>query len=151
MKVILITIIAGILGATVRILFLEMISRVRVAHVDPVKAVGTLYHGYIGHPLIRGIGAHYLFGIISAFIYLALISFVSPSASVPVTAAFGALIGLHHGYAEGFSLVPSVAEYHQLPEFREYGHEVVICNWLVQILYGLTVGAIFGWANVQLF
>jgi hypothetical protein len=60
MKLILITIIAGIVGATGRILLLELISRVRIAHVDAVKAVGTLYHGYFGHPLLRGVGANYL-------------------------------------------------------------------------------------------
>lgn len=151
MKVILVTIIAGILGATGRILLLELISRMRITHVDAVKAVGTLYHGYFGHPLLRGVGANYLFGVISAFIYLTLISFVCPASSVLVTAGFGALIGLHQGYAEGFSLVPLVAEHHPLPEFRKHGHEVVIYNWLVQIFYGLIVGAIFGWTKVQLF
>jgi hypothetical protein len=151
MKIILVIIIAGILGATGRILLLELVSRVRVTHVDPIKAVGTLYHGYFGHPFLRGIGANYLFGIISAFIYLVLVSFICPVASIPATAAFCALIGLFQGYAEGFPLVPLVAEHHPLPEFRKYGHEVVLCNWLVQILYGLIVGVIFGWTKVRLF
>jgi hypothetical protein len=142
---------AGILGATGRILLLQLMRRMNITHVDTLKAIGTLYHGYFGHPLLRGVGANYLFGIISAFIYLALISFVCPAASIPVTAGFGALIGLHQGYAEGFSLVPLVAEHHPLPEFRKYGHEAVIYNWLVQIFYGLIVGAVFGWTKVQLF
>ncbi len=54
MKLISVTIIAGTLGATGRILLLELISRVMIAHVGAVKAVGTVYHGYLGHSLLRG-------------------------------------------------------------------------------------------------
>ncbi|MCK5392062.1 MAG: hypothetical protein KAJ31_06515 [Deltaproteobacteria bacterium] len=43
MKYILITLIAGIAATTVRILFLELISKIRQAHVDMIKAIGTIH------------------------------------------------------------------------------------------------------------
>jgi len=53
MKYILITLVAGIAATTARVLFLEVISKIRQAHVDMIKAIGALYHGSYYHALLR--------------------------------------------------------------------------------------------------
>lgn len=150
MKVVLVTILAGILASTGRVIFLELISKLRAVHVDMIKAIGTLYHGEYGHPLLRGFGAHYFFGIISAFIYLFLLSVIQPG-TVVSSAAFGGLIGFFHGCVVSFTLTVVVDEDHPIQQFRTYGYEVVLYHWIAQILYGLVLGAIIGTVHPRLF
>lgn len=150
MKIILITILAGIAATTVRALFLELISKIRIVHVDMIKAIGSLYHGLSGHVLLRGFGAHYLFGLVSAIIYMILLSAFQPP-TIVASAAFGALIGFFHGCVVSLSLTAIVDEGHPLPQFRTYGYEVVIYYWVAQILYGIVLGAIVGTVHPKLF
>ena len=150
MKIILVTILAGIVASTVRALLLELISKIRVVHIDMIKAIGSLYHGLYGHVLLRGFGVHYLFGLVSAFIYMFLLSVFQP-ATIIGSAAYGALIGLFHGCVVSFTLTVIVDEDHPLPQFRTYGYEVVIYYWVAQVLYGLVLGAIIGTVHPKLF
>ena len=150
MKYILITIIAGIAATTVRVLFLELISKFRQIHIDMIRAIGTLYHGSFHHAIRRGIVTHYVFGIVSAFIYLLLLAVFNPE-SIPASAAYGGLIGLFHGCVVSFALTVIVDEDHPLPEFRKYGYEVVFYYWIAQILYGIVLGAIVGIVHPKLF
>ncbi len=150
MKVILVTLLAGIAATTVRVLFLELISKMRQTHVDMIKAIGTLYHGSYYHALFRGVTAHFLFGIVSAFIYLLLLAVFQPF-SIYSSAAYGGLIGFFHGCVVSFALTVIVDEDHPLPVFRTYGYEVVIYYWVAQILYGIVLGAIVGTVHPKLF
>lgn len=150
MKVILVTLLGAILATTVRVLFLELISKIRNIHVDMIKAIGTLYHGSFHHAILRGLVPHYLFGIVSAFIYLLLLAIFSPG-SIAGSAAFGGLIGFFHGCVVSFTLTVIVDENHPLQKFRKYGYEVVFYYWVAQILYGLVLGAIVGIVNPKLF
>lgn len=150
MKVILVTILAGIVASSVRAVILESISKLRVTHVDMIKAIGSLYHGLYGHVLLRGFGVHYLFGLISAFIYLFLLSVFQPE-TIGASAAYGALIGFFHGCVVSFTLTVIVDEDHPLPQFRTYGYEVVIYYWVAQVIYGLVLGAIVGTVHPKLF
>ena len=140
MKYILITLIAGIAATTLRVVFLEVISKIRQVHVDMIQAIGTLYHGSFHQAFRRGLTVHYVFGIISVFIYLLLLSVFSPG-SVAASAAFGGLIGFFHGCVVSFTLTVIVDEDHPLPQFRKYGYEVVFYYWIAQILYGVVLGA----------
>jgi hypothetical protein len=150
MKYILVTLLAGIAATTVRILFLELISKIRQAHVDMIKAIGTLYHGSYYHALLRGVSAHYAFGIVSAFIYLLLLGVFQPL-TIYSSALYGALIGFFHGCVVGFTLTVIVDEDHPLPQFRKYGYEVVIYYWVAQIMYGIVLGAIIGTIHPKFF
>ena len=143
MKLVLITIIAGILASFARIVLLEMISKFRSVHVDMIKAIGTLYHGRRGDVYLRGYGAHFLVGTVSAFVYLLLISIFNPD-SIGASAAYGAVIGLFHGCVVSFAMTVIVDEHHPLPEFRTFGYEVVVYYWAAQIVYGAVVGAVIG-------
>ena len=146
MKILIFTIIAAVAGATVRIIFLEIINRLRSTHIDLIKAIGTLYRGSFEHVMLKGISAHYIGGLIDTLFYLVLLSVFNPG-SILVSALFGGLIGLYNGYAVGFSLTALVSEHHPLEEFRKYGHEAVIYYWAGQVLFGLTVGGVIGLAN----
>jgi uncharacterized membrane protein YagU involved in acid resistance len=150
MKYILITLIAGIAATTLRVLFLEIISKFRKVHVDMIQAIGTLYHGSFHHAIRRGLVVHYIFGIVSAFIYLLLLAVFSPG-SVAASAAFGGLIGFFHGCVVSFTLTVIVDEDHPLPQFRKYGYEVVFYYWIAQILYGVVLGAIVGTVHPKLY
>jgi len=150
MKIILVTLLGGIAATTARVLLLEIISKVRITHVDMIKAIGTLYHGLYFHSMFRGVITHYIFGIISAFIYMFLLSVFQPT-TIITSAAYGALIGLFHGCVVSFTLTVIVDEDHPLPEFRQYGAEVVVYYWGAQILYGLVLGAIVGTIHPVLF
>jgi uncharacterized membrane protein YagU involved in acid resistance len=150
MKVILVTILAGLAASTIRAMILELVSKLRVVHVDMIKAIGTLYHGDYYHSLLRGYVTTYLFGLVSAFIYLLLLSVFEPS-SVWASAAFGGFIGFFHGCVVSFALTVIVDEDHPLKEFRSYGYEVVLYYWAAQIFYGIVVGAILGTVHPKLF
>jgi uncharacterized membrane protein YagU involved in acid resistance len=143
MKYILVTLLAGIAATTARVLFLELITKLRQVHVDMIKAIGTLYHGSYYHALLRGFTAHYVFGIISAFIYLLLLGVFHPL-TIYSSALYGGLIGFFHGCVVSFTLTVIVDEDHPLPQFRKYGFEVVVYYWVAQIIYGLVLGAIIG-------
>jgi hypothetical protein len=150
MTVILVTILAGLAASTVRAALLEMISKLRVTHVDMIKAIGTLYHGDYYHSLMRGYVTHYAFGMVSAFIYLFLLSVFQPATIAGYT-AFGALIGFFHGCVVSYTLTVIVDEDHPLKEFRTYGFEVAIYYWAAQVVFGLVVGAIVGTVHPKLF
>ena len=150
MKVILVTLIGAVLATSVRVLFLEGISKIREVHVDMIKAIGTLYHGSFHHSIRRGLLVHFVFGIVSAFIYLFLLAVFSPG-SIVASAAFGGLIGFFHGCVVSFALTVIVDEDHPLEQFRTYGYEVVIYYWIAQILYGVVLGAVVGIARPTIF
>ncbi|MFI5323493.1 MAG: hypothetical protein ACHQ6U_08180 [Thermodesulfobacteriota bacterium] len=118
MKIILVTILAGLAASTVRALVLELISKLRIVHVDMFKAIVTLYHGEYYHSLLRGYVTNYIFGLASAFVYLLLLSVFQP-ATVGASAAYGAFIGLFHGCVVSFALTVIVDEDHPLKEFRK--------------------------------
>lgn len=143
MKYILVTLLAGIAATTARVLFLELMTKLRQVHVDMIKAIGTLYHGSYYHALLRGFTAHYVFGIVSAFIYLLLLGVFQPL-TIYGSALYGGLIGFFHGCVVSFTLTVIVDEDHPLPQFRKYGFEVVIYYWVAQIIYGIILGAIIG-------
>ena len=150
MKILLVSILAGLLASTARALFLELISKLRVTHVDMIKAIGTLYHGNYYFSLMRGYVTHYAFGMVSAFVYLFLLSVFQPP-TIAASAAYGALIGFFHGCVISYSLTVIVDEDHPLQEFRTYGYEVVIYYWVAQVLFGAVVGAVVGTAHPKLF
>lgn len=147
MKIILIFLIAAVAGATVRIIFLELINRLRSTHIDLIKAIGTLYRGSFEHVLLKGISAHYIGGLIDTLFYLLLISVFNPG-TILVSALYGGLIGLYNGYAVGFSLTALVSEHHPIEEFRKYGHEAVIYYWAGQVIFGITVGTVIGAGHI---
>lgn len=150
MKVLLVTILAGFAATTVRALLLELISKIRITHVDMIRAVGSLYHGGFYHSLLRGFVTHYIFGLVSAFVYLLLLSVFQPS-TVWASTAYGAFIGLFHGFVVSYALTVIVDEDHPIKEFRTYGYEVVLYYWATQIVYGVVVGAIIGTVHPKLF
>ena len=150
MKYIIITLVAGIAATTVRVVFLEILGKIRQVHVDMIKAIGTLYHGSYYHALLRGFTAHYVFGIVSAFIYLLLLGVFQPL-TIYTSAMYGGLIGFFHGCVVSFALTVIVDEDHPLPEFRKFGFEVVVYYWVAQILYGLVLGAIVGTIHPKFF
>ena len=150
MEYIIVTLLAGIAATTVRVLFLEALSKFRQVHVDLIKAIGTLYHGSYYHALLRGFAAHYAFGIVSAFIYLLLLGVFQPL-TIYSSALYGGLIGFFHGCVVSFTLTVIVDEDHPLPQFRKYGFEVVVYYWVAQILYGIVLGAIIGTIHPKFF
>ena len=150
MKYIIITLVAGIAATTVRVVFLEILGKIRQVHVDMIKAIGTLYHGSYYHALLRGFTAHYVFGIVSAFIYLLLLGVFQPL-TIYTSAMYGGLIGFFHGCVVSFALTVIVDEDHPLPEFRKFGFEVVVYYWVAQILYGVVLGAIVGTIHPKFF
>ena len=77
-KYVIITLVEGNATTTVRVVFLEILGKIRQVHVDMIKAIGTLYHGSYYHALLRGFTAHYVFGIVSACIYLLLLGVFQP-------------------------------------------------------------------------
>lgn len=99
---------------------------------------------------MRGFTAHYVFGIVSAFIYLLLLGVFQPL-TIYTSAMYGGLIGFFHGCVVSFALTVIVDEDHPLPEFRKFGFEVVVYYWVAQILYGLVLGAIVGTIHPKFF
>ena len=53
-------------------------------------------------------------------------------------------MGIFHGIVVSMVLVMAVSDSHPLEQFREAGFGVAISHFIGHVVYGLTVGIVFG-------
>ena len=148
MKLIIYTIIAGLIGTTGMTLVMAAINRLGFANADMIRAIGSIFTRDYDDSVTPGFITHFGMGIIIAFFYVLIISFLAPHSIISASAA-GVMIGLFHGIVFSFLLVVAVAEHHPLEQFRKAGSEVAIAHLAGHLVYGLLVGAVIGITGIR--
>ncbi len=150
MGTILTIILAGILATGVMCAVMELITRSQLANADMVRAIGSLFTKSYDNALVPGLIIQFGFGIVFGFIYFAILSFFS-SGGIPSGVVIGIVAGFFHGMVVSLAIVISVAEHHPLGRFREAGITVAMSHLAGHMIYGLTLGIVFGATGVRLF
>ena len=150
MNALIITVLAGVIGTAGMSTLLWGITRSGIANAAMIRAIGSLFTQTYEHSFRPGLAAHFVVGIIIAFVYVALISLFAPT-SLAGAIALGGMIGFAHGVAFGFTLVVAVAEHHPLEQFRNAGLEVAVAHLLGHVVYGVLVGLVVGLTGVRFF
>jgi len=148
MELIIYTIIAGLIGTTGMTLVMAGISRMGFANADMIRAIGSIFTRNYDDSVTPGFITHFGMGIIIAFFYVLIISFLAPQTFISACAT-GVMIGLFHGIVFSFLLVVTVAEHHPLEQFRTAGSEVAIAHLAGHLVYGLLVGAVIGITGIS--
>ena len=144
------TIIAGIVGTAGMSLVLWAITRSGIANASMIRAYGSIFTGSDDNSFRAGLIAHFIAGILIAFVYTLLISLFSP-VSIAGAIGAGAMIGVFHGVAFGFILVVAVAEHHPLEQFRDAGLQVALAHFAGHVVYGILVGTVIGITGARFF
>ena len=141
---------SGVLATTVMCIFLEMVTRAKLANADMVRAVGSVFTGSYENSLKPGLVIQFGSGIIFSFIYFGTLSYFSTGPAA-VGAVMGAVIGLFHGMVVGLGIVVAVAEHHPVARFREAGFMVAASHVFGHMIYGLIIGTIFAATGIRIF
>jgi hypothetical protein len=136
-------ILAGLLATGALTAFVLTFRKLGVLHMNPVEAVGSVVAGERSSAYSAGIVLHCSFGVLFAFIYAALLQLAGP-ADMTSLAVRAAGIGLLHGFVVGFLLVIFVGEHNPWIDFRQDGMGLAPIYLGAHIVYGLTLGIMFG-------
>lgn len=135
--------VAGIIGTTGMTVFLWVITKLDVVHVDMVRAMGSVFTKSLDSAMGVGVVIHYVAGIILAFFYVLVMSIINID-SVFQAVVIGSTIGFIHGFVVSFLLVVAVGEHHPLEQFRQPGLKVAIGHYAGHLVYGFLVGLVAG-------
>lgn len=148
MKLIVYTIIAGLVGTAGMTLVMSVISRLGFANADMIRAIGSIFTRKYEDSVTPGFITHFGAGVIIAFFYVLILSFLAPH--TVISASFsGLMLGLFHGIVFSFLLVVTVAEHHPLEQFRKAGSEVAIAHLVGHLVYGFLVGTVIGLTGIR--
>ncbi len=140
----------GIISTFLMIIFLELVTRTKLANADMVRAIGSVITGSYDNALLTGLVIQFGFGIIFSFIYFGILSYFNSSLGLNGVLG-GGLIGFFHGVVVGFVGVIAIAEHHPLKNFKDAGMTVAIAHLFGHIVYGLSLGIIFNETGIRIF
>ena len=146
---VLIIILSGFFATGIMCFVMELITRSKIANADMIRAVGSLFTKKYDNSLIPGIVIQFSFGIFFAIIYIAILNFFVPP-SLPKGLFAGFAMGFFHGIVVSLALVITVAEHHPLETFRHSGFAVAAAHVIGHIIYGVTIGIIYGITGVNI-
>lgn len=139
---------AGLIATGLMCVFLEVITRSRIANADMIRAIGSLFTKKLENSFTPGLFVQFSFGIFFSFIYFSILGFFVPS-TLLYGMTVGFVMGFFHGMVVSMALVVSVAENHPLEQFKEAGFEIAAAHVGGHIIYGLTIGVIYGLTGVR--
>lgn len=142
-------VIAGLIATGLMCVFLEIVTKSRIANADMIRAIGSLFTKNLENSLKPGLFVQFSFGIFFSFIYFAVMGFFVPD-SLLYGMTVGFVMGFFHGMVVSMALVVSVAEHHPLEQFKDAGFEIAAAHVGGHIIYGLTIGVIYGLTGVKL-
>jgi len=138
-----VSVVAGVIGTTGMTVFLWIITKLDVVHVDMVRAIGSMFTKSLESATGVGLIAHYITGIILAFFYVLILSIIDIS-NVFQAVVISSTIGFIHGFIVSFMLVVAVGEHHPLEQFRQPGLTVAVGHYAGHLVYGFLVGLAAG-------
>lgn len=147
---ILIIVLAGIVSTFLMVIFLELVTRTKLANADMVRAIGSIITRNQEKALVPGLVIQFAFGIVFAFIYFGILSYFNSSIGLNGVLG-GGLMGLFHGVVVGFVGVITVAEHHPITKFKQAGFTVAVAHLFGHVVYGLSIGIIFNQTGLRIF
>jgi len=138
---VLISIVAGLIGAIAMYVGMRILNRTGLAQGDMIVAVGSLVTHQRKNAFVTGGLIHAVLGVIFAFLYLlglTRLGFVNfPSAVI-----CGFLFGSTHGVIVALALVWVAADQHPLAEFKRASAAVGVLHFAGHVVYGIAVGLV---------
>jgi len=147
---VLVIFLAGIISTFIMVIFLELVTRTKLANADMVRAVGSIITREYDKAFIPGLIIQFSFGAIFGFVYFGILSYFTSSININAI-IMGGLMGLFHGMVVGFVGVITVAEHHPLEKFKKAGFTVAVAHLFGHIVYGLSIGLIFSESGIRIF
>ncbi len=138
----------GMLSAVVMSIFLKLLSKLGITHVDMVKSLGSLFVKRAFHAGRVGFVVHLVMGAFFGCLYILLWAFFDFS-TLKEFLLVGAIFGLGHGIAFAAIMVILVGEHHPIKQFRKVGFNVAIGYLLAHIVYGVTLGGLVASSNLK--
>lgn len=130
--------VAGLLGTAVMTVFLLLPRWMNMAHVDVVRAVGSLITGRIEGAYMPGLAVHAGSGILFAYVYQAVLHF----SNVPFTFMSGLFLGGVHGAIVMLLVCITVMEHHPMAKYHRRGPMTAVMQLVAHLVYGGTVGLV---------
>jgi hypothetical protein len=141
MKTFLFLLAGGFAGTMAMTLFLMLPRWLGWAHVDVIRAGGSLVVGS-GHrsAFPVGMGIHIGMGIGFAFVYYGFLSL----SSIPFNALTGLLLGSLHGVIAMLLVSILIMEHHPNSRYHNRGPATGLAQLGAHMLYGAIVGSVMG-------
>lgn len=150
MSTIIFVIVSGLIATALMSLFMELLTKSDIADADMIRAVGSIMTKSYEEAFKTGLMIQFGFGVFFAFIYFFIFGyFVSVNLFIAIMAGFA--IGFFHGMVVSLGIIIIVAEHHPVERFRNAGFEVAVGHVAGHIIYGLTLGAIYGITGLGFF
>ena len=147
LRLVLMPIVAGFIATTGITAVLWSIHRTGWTNADMVRAVGSLATKSYQNALRVGLGIHFLSGIIITAVYLHVLSIFAVS-SLGFEIFIGGTMGLGHGFVVSWAII-RFAHRHPVDEFQHADWKVAIAHIIGHVVYGLLIGAIFGFMRLM--
>lgn len=141
---------AGVISTFIMVIFLELVTRTKLANADMVRAIGSIITKDYDKAFFPGLIIQFSFGIVFSFIYFGILSYFTSVININGI-MMGGLMGLFHGIVVGFVGVITVAEHHPLTKFKQAGFTVAIAHLFGHVVYGLSIGIIFNESGIRIF
>jgi uncharacterized membrane protein YagU involved in acid resistance len=140
---------SGIIATFIMILFLELVTRTKLANADMVRAIGSIVTRDYNKALIPGLVIQFVFGIVFSFIYFGIMSYFSSAININGI-IMGGLMGFFHGIVVGFVGVITVAIHHPITKFKQAGFAVAVAHLFGHVVYGLSLGILFSESGIRI-
>ncbi|NIP29773.1 MAG: hypothetical protein GTN99_02475 [Candidatus Dadabacteria bacterium] len=140
---------SGIIATFIMILFLEFVTRTKLANADMVRAIGSIITRDYNKALIPGLIIQFAFGIVFSFIYFGILSYFT-SVIMINGILLGGLMGFFHGIVVGFVGIVTIAIHHPITEFKEAGILVAAAHLFGHVVYGLSIGILFSQTGIRI-
>lgn len=142
-------ILSGIVATFIMVLFLELVTRTKLANADMVRAIGSILTRDYDKSLIPGLIIQFGFGIIFSFVYFGVMSYFSSAININGI-LMGSLMGFFHGIVVGFVGVITVAIHHPITKFKQAGFTVAVAHLFGHVVYGLSIGILFNQTGIRI-
>ena len=142
-------ILSGVIATFIMVLFLELVTRTKLANADMVRAIGSILTRDYDKALIPGLIIQFGFGIIFSFVYFGVISYFSSAININGI-LMGGLMGFFHGIVVGFVGVITVAIHHPITKFKQAGFTVAVAHLFGHVVYGLSIGILFSQVGIRI-
>ncbi|MGE0614447.1 MAG: DUF6789 family protein [Bacteriovoracia bacterium] len=149
MEIILI-VFAGLLGTTLMMAFMVLVSKLTKTPTDMVRALGSLWTRKLQNSYGIGLFILYLGGIFFSVIYYAILRAAPLPATYSAIWMMGTMMGVVHGMVVALLLIIAVAEHHPLPKFQKAGLSVAVAHLGGHVVYGSAVGLVYQLAATRL-
>jgi hypothetical protein len=144
---VLVSMIAGSLGAVAMYFVMRLINLAGWAKGDMLLALGSLALNRREHAFLAGTTIHWISSMIFAALYLAVLSNTG-FLELPAALAGGVFLGGFQGFFVAIALVWIASDRHPLPEFQGATIPIGVMHFAGHVVYGAVVGLTIGiWAS----